>query len=81
MLQEPLLVNRRTAARLLSISLRTLDYLIARREIPVKKIGARVLIPLRALQAIATVRKSDPSVKHLTETMKSFDSEEAADHA
>ena len=50
---ESILLSRRDAAALLSISLRTLDYLIARKEIAARKIGARVLIPRRALERFA----------------------------
>jgi hypothetical protein len=57
MQQEPLLVNRKIAAQLLGISVRTLDYMISRREIAVKHIGARVLVPVRELHRISAVRK------------------------
>jgi len=41
---DPVLVSRKKAASLLSISLRAVDYLIARREIRTRRIGKRVLI-------------------------------------
>lgn len=52
-LPERILVSKRDAARLLSISLRTLDYLIFNQEISVRRIGRRVLIPRRVLEEFA----------------------------
>lgn len=40
-----LLVSREEAAQLRSISQRGLDYLIANRRLPTRRIGGRVLIP------------------------------------
>ena len=48
-----LLLSRREAAHTLSISLRSLEYLIARREIPTRRCGKRVLIPFSALERFA----------------------------
>jgi excisionase family DNA binding protein len=45
-----LLVSRREAAQLLSVSLRHLDGLISSRELPVRRIGRRVLIARRSLE-------------------------------
>jgi excisionase family DNA binding protein len=39
-----LLYDRKSAAQLLSISIRSLDYLVANRKIPTRRIGSRVLI-------------------------------------
>jgi excisionase family DNA binding protein len=50
---DRLLVGRREAARLLSLSLRSLDYLVQRRELPARRVGRRVLIPWRALEDFA----------------------------
>ena len=50
---DSLLLSRRKAAAMLSISLRTLDYLIARKEIVVRRVGSRVLIPCAALENFA----------------------------
>ena len=44
--EEKLLVSRGEAAQLLSISQRGLDYLIANRKLPTRRIGGRVLIPV-----------------------------------
>ncbi|XHC25110.1 helix-turn-helix domain-containing protein [Phycisphaerales bacterium ac7] len=43
-------VNRPEAAKLLGISLRSLDALVASRRIPHQRIGARVVFPLEALR-------------------------------
>ncbi len=47
---EKLAVGRTEAARLLSISLRTLDSLLARGELRGRRIGRRVLFPVEELQ-------------------------------
>ena len=53
--EEPtrLLYDRKNAARMLSISVRSLDYLIAERRLAVTRIGGRVLVPHRELARIA----------------------------
>jgi excisionase family DNA binding protein len=45
-----LLLCKREAAALLSISPRALDYLLANKQIAVRRIGSRVLIPMTELQ-------------------------------
>jgi excisionase family DNA binding protein len=50
---EKILYGRREAAMMLGVSLRTLDSLIALRQIAVRKIGRRVLVPGTALQKFA----------------------------
>lgn len=40
-----ILYDRKNAARMLSISLRSLDYLLARGELRFRRIGAKILIP------------------------------------
>jgi excisionase family DNA binding protein len=47
------LYSRKEAARLLSISVRSLDYLIAAKEIDTRRIGKKVLIPHGALVRFA----------------------------
>lgn len=42
---DKLLVGRQEAAELLSISQRALDYLVANKQLQVRRIGTRVLIP------------------------------------
>jgi len=44
-----LLYSKKEAARTLSISLRTLDALIKRRELAVRRIGRRILITRQSL--------------------------------
>jgi excisionase family DNA binding protein len=48
--EAKLLVSRVEAAQLLSISQRGLDYLIANRRLPTRRIGGRVLIPVADLR-------------------------------
>jgi excisionase family DNA binding protein len=51
--EQRLLIDRRTAAQYLSISQRSLDYLLAHGELHTRRIGSRVLIPLSELQRYA----------------------------
>ena len=48
-----LLVSREEAAQLLSISQRGLDYLVASKRLPTRRIGGRVLIPVADLRKYA----------------------------
>lgn len=52
-MSEPILISKREAARALSISLRTLDYLIASKELAVRRVGRRCLIPRKSLEEFA----------------------------
>lgn len=59
----PILVNKKHAAALLSVCLRTIDKYIAIKELPCRRIGKRVLIPYAALVAFAKrdhLREPDP---------------------
>ena len=51
--EDKLLVSREEAAQLLSISQRALDYLVASKRLPVRRIGGRVLIPMADLRKYA----------------------------
>jgi excisionase family DNA binding protein len=48
-----LLLSREEAAEALSISVRSLDYLIAEKKLPTRRIGSRVLIPAADLRRFA----------------------------
>ena len=48
-----LLYNKKQAAQMLGISLRTLHTLIVLKELPAKRIGRRVLLPHTALVSFA----------------------------
>jgi hypothetical protein len=50
---QRLLVDRRNAAQYLSISQRSLDYLLAKGERVTRRIGTRVLIPVTELERYA----------------------------
>ena len=45
-----LLVGREEAAAMVSLSVRSIDYLIANKELPFRKIGTRTMIPVSELQ-------------------------------
>jgi excisionase family DNA binding protein len=47
---EPLFVTRKQAATMLAVSPRTLDYLISNKQLTVRRIGKRVLVPLVELK-------------------------------
>jgi excisionase family DNA binding protein len=51
--EDRLLVSREEAAQLLSISQRGLDYLVASKRLPTRRIGGRVLIPVADLRKYA----------------------------
>src|SRR5271156_2865518 len=51
--EDKILVSREEAAQLLSISQRGLDYLVASRRLPTRRIGGRVLIPVADLRRYA----------------------------
>ena len=44
-------LSKQEAARMLGISLRTIDRLIALKELPVRRLGRRVLIPRALLES------------------------------
>jgi len=52
-MNELILVSKKEAARVLSVSLRTIDNLIAAKELAVRRLGRRCLIPRTALEAFA----------------------------
>ena len=57
--EDKLLLSRQEAADLLSISQRALDYLIAHRVLCARRIGSRVLIPVRDLERFARADHPD----------------------
>ena len=58
--EEKLLLSRRDAAQVLSISQRALDYLVATRRLPTRRIGKRVLIPVADLRRYARADHPEP---------------------
>ncbi len=48
-IQSRMLYDRKTAALQLSISVRSLDYLIAGKQLATRRIGKKVLVPYREL--------------------------------
>ncbi len=55
-----LLVGRHEAARMLSISERALDYLIANKQLSARRIGSRVLLSVSDLQRYARADHPKP---------------------
>lgn len=50
---EPILLSRKDAAALLGLSLRSIDYLLARGQLVARKLGRRTLIPRSAVEKFA----------------------------
>jgi excisionase family DNA binding protein len=50
---ERLLVSKKEAAAMLSVCVRSIDHFISRNELPIRRLGKRVLIPYSALVAFA----------------------------
>ena len=59
--QERLLLGKSEAARILGLSLRTVDYLIAHSELRVRRVGKRVLISHSELERFANGEEVDAS--------------------
>jgi excisionase family DNA binding protein len=57
---EKLAVDIREAARLLSVSARTIQNYITAKLIPARKIGRRTVIPVRALEAFLRIDHASP---------------------
>jgi excisionase family DNA binding protein len=57
---EKLLIGRQEAAAALSISQRALDYLVANKQLQVRRIGSRVLIPRSELLRFARADHPEP---------------------
>lgn len=54
-----LLVSKREAAELLSVSVRTIENLLARKELQARKVGRRTLLAFAALERF--VRRDHPT--------------------
>ena len=51
--RDPLLISKREAATALSVSVRTIENLIAAKQLPARKVFRRTLIPYSAVSALA----------------------------
>jgi excisionase family DNA binding protein len=56
---EPILVGKKESASALGVSVRTIENLMNRKQLPARKVGRRTLIPYRALQEFA--RRDHPT--------------------
>jgi excisionase family DNA binding protein len=50
--RSPIAMTKQEAAQMLGVSLRTIDRLIALKELQVRRLGRRVLIPRAALESL-----------------------------
>ena len=55
-----LLLSKKEAAFSLGISLRSIEHLIARKELPTRRIGRRVLVPAAACQQFSRADHTEP---------------------
>src|SRR5882762_6378529 len=49
---RPVALSKAKAAQALGVSVRTLDYRISQRKIPVLRIGRRVLVPMHSIETV-----------------------------
>lgn len=61
---EKLLYSRRDAAEALSLSIRSVDYLITTGRLPSRRIGSKILIPAGAIRRFA--REDHPEAVRMT---------------
>ena len=50
--RSPIAITKQEATQMLGVSLRTIDRLIALKELQVRRLGRRVLIPRAALESL-----------------------------
>lgn len=50
---RPLLVTKQQAARMLAVSVRTVETLLSQKQLPFRKLGKRTLIPYAAVAQLA----------------------------
>ena len=62
-MSDRLLVSKRDAAALLSVSTRTIDNLLKAKRLPARKIGRRTLIPRTAIEQLARRDTPSPSLE------------------
>jgi len=62
-MMEKILFSKKEAATLLSISQRSVDNLIARKELDTRRIGRRRLIPRASLEKLARRDTPSPSLE------------------
>lgn len=60
---EKLAVDTREAARMLSVSPRTIQNYIAVKLLPARKIGRRTVIPVRALEVFLRTDHASPTLR------------------
>ena len=60
-MNSPVFLSKKSISQLLGVSLRTIENLIAAGELPVRRVGRRVLIPRQALEEFT--RRDHTTVK------------------
>jgi len=64
---EALLLSKQETARMLGLSIRTLEHLLSRREIVARRIGRRVLISRSSVETFAKANVSSDNAKAQSE--------------
>jgi excisionase family DNA binding protein len=64
--RRALAVSKTEAARILGVSRRTIDYSIALKQITVLRVGRRVLVPIRSLEAVVRRGSLQTGRRHMT---------------
>jgi excisionase family DNA binding protein len=68
-----LLLPRKEVALALGISLRSVDHLIARRLLPTRRVGRRVLVPVTAIEKFAKEDHPFPLTTKSQETVETHE--------
>ena len=73
-----ILVSKRDAALALSLSVRTIENLISRKELVSRRVGRRTLIPVSSLEAFARRDHASPSPTKRTQAIENANEPESA---
>jgi excisionase family DNA binding protein len=65
---QAVLLNRSDVAKLLNLSLRTIDSLLARGELKTRKVGRRVLIPRQDVERFARMASTTKGTRSAEES-------------
>ena len=62
-MMHKLLISKREAAQMLSLSVRTIENLISQHQLIARKVGKRILIPIASIESFAGVENAG-EIKH-----------------
>lgn len=61
---SPILISKASAAGMLGISVRSIDYLIAGKKLETKRLGRRVLVVFTSLKRLGQIGNVEPLYRH-----------------